>query len=221
MPNRTLGNSVPEDELEGAIRFTKAKTKREAIVRAVAGFNRRRMAELVQYAGTCPGLIAPQELQATRRQGWMLRPGGDPTVRARVEAVLTTGQARWCPRVQLELWNSASGQQEQKGLQDFARTFPELPIDQEVWQAAYDLARRARAQGVTAPATDVISPAATAPLSGSPCHSRECRHDTATDHDHSAYVVHPLTNAGEIAKSAWVAPLLGGTNSAESVAKTR
>ena len=61
---------IPEDELEDAIRFTKAKTKREAIVGAVADFNRRiRMAELVQYAGTCLDLITPQELQATRRQG--------------------------------------------------------------------------------------------------------------------------------------------------------
>ena len=61
---------IPEDELEDAIRFTKAKTKREAIVGAIADFNRRmRMAELVQYAGTCPDLSTPQELQAARRQG--------------------------------------------------------------------------------------------------------------------------------------------------------
>jgi len=61
---------IPEDELEAVIRFTKAKTKREAIVGAIADFNRRmRMAELVQYAGTCPDLITPQELQAARRQG--------------------------------------------------------------------------------------------------------------------------------------------------------
>ncbi len=86
----------------------------------------------------------------------MLRPGGDPTIRARVEAALIAGQACWCPLVQLELWNGASGQQEQKVLRDFGRTLPELPIDEEVWQAAYDLARRARAQGVTAPATAVI-----------------------------------------------------------------
>ena len=61
---------IPKNELEDAIRFTQAKTKREAIVGAVADFNRRmRMAELVQYAGTCPDLITPQELQAARRQG--------------------------------------------------------------------------------------------------------------------------------------------------------
>ena len=86
----------------------------------------------------------------------MLRPGGDPAVRARVEAALTAGQACWCALVQLELWNGASGQREQRVLREFARALPELPIDAEVWQAAYDLARRARAQGVTVPATAVI-----------------------------------------------------------------
>ncbi len=61
---------IPDDELEDAIRFTKAKTGREAIVQAVLNFNRRmRMAELTRYAGTCKNLIAPQELQAGRRQG--------------------------------------------------------------------------------------------------------------------------------------------------------
>jgi len=35
------------------MRFTKAKTKREAVVTILADFNRRRrMAELVKYAGT-------------------------------------------------------------------------------------------------------------------------------------------------------------------------
>ena len=86
----------------------------------------------------------------------MLRPSGDPTVRRRVETALTSGQACWCSLVQLELWNGARGQQEQQVLHDFARTLPELPIDDDVWQEAYDLARRARARGVTVPATDVI-----------------------------------------------------------------
>ena len=86
----------------------------------------------------------------------MLRPSGDSKVRARVEAALSTGQACWCPLVQLELWNGARGQQEQKVLRDFDRTLPELPIDEDVWQTAYDLARRARARGVSVPAIDVV-----------------------------------------------------------------
>jgi hypothetical protein len=61
---------ISDHELEDAIRFTKAKTKRDAIVGAVVDFNRRmRMSELTKYAGTCANLITPQELQAARRQG--------------------------------------------------------------------------------------------------------------------------------------------------------
>ena len=61
---------IPNHELEDAIRFTNARTKREAIVGAVADFNRRmRMAELAGYAGTCNDLITPQELQTSRRRG--------------------------------------------------------------------------------------------------------------------------------------------------------
>ena len=44
---------IPEKELKDAIRFTNAKTKREAIVTVVEEFNRRRrMAELVKFSGT-------------------------------------------------------------------------------------------------------------------------------------------------------------------------
>jgi Arc/MetJ family transcription regulator len=44
---------IPEDELKEAMRFTKAKTKREAVVRVLTEFNRRRrIAELVRYSGT-------------------------------------------------------------------------------------------------------------------------------------------------------------------------
>jgi Arc/MetJ family transcription regulator len=44
---------IPENELRDAMRFTKAKTKREAVVKVLEEFNRRRrMADLVKYAGT-------------------------------------------------------------------------------------------------------------------------------------------------------------------------
>lgn len=86
----------------------------------------------------------------------MLRPSGDPAIRGRVETALASGQACWCPPVQLELWNGARGQHEQSVLREFAQTLPELPIGDQVWKEAYALARRARAAGVTVPATDVI-----------------------------------------------------------------
>ena len=60
---------IPDRELEDVIKFTNAKTKREAVVGAIADFNRRmRMAELIKYAGTCDDLITSEELQAQRRE---------------------------------------------------------------------------------------------------------------------------------------------------------
>jgi hypothetical protein len=44
---------IPDDELRDAMRFTRAATKREAVVKILEEFNRRkRMAELVKYSGT-------------------------------------------------------------------------------------------------------------------------------------------------------------------------
>ena len=86
----------------------------------------------------------------------LLRPDGDPAVRGRVEAALRAGDARWCPIVQLELWNGARGGRETQVLRRFAEVLPVLPMDEDVWSAAYELARRARARGVTVPATDVV-----------------------------------------------------------------
>jgi hypothetical protein len=61
---------IPKEELEDAMRFTRARTKREAIVTAIVDFNRRRrMAELARRAGSCSGLMAVDELQRLRRQG--------------------------------------------------------------------------------------------------------------------------------------------------------
>lgn len=85
-----------------------------------------------------------------------LRPNGDPAVRARVESVLTSGEACWCPLVRLELWNGAAGDRDRKILREFDAVLLELPIDDEVWSTAYALARRARASGVSAPASDIL-----------------------------------------------------------------
>ena len=60
---------IPDKELEDALRFTGAKTKREAIVRAIADFNRRRrMAELVRYLGTCRDLMTFEDLMQLRKR---------------------------------------------------------------------------------------------------------------------------------------------------------
>lgn len=60
---------IPTNELKDAMRFTRARTKREAIVTAITDFNRRRrMADLAKHAGTCPDMMTIEELQQTRRR---------------------------------------------------------------------------------------------------------------------------------------------------------
>jgi hypothetical protein len=45
---------IPERELEDAIRFLKARSKREAVVTALREFNHRhRTARLTRFSGTC------------------------------------------------------------------------------------------------------------------------------------------------------------------------
>ena len=60
---------IPDEELADAMKFTRAKTKREAIVTAIAEFNRRhRMAELVKYSGASTSLMTGDELKKLRRK---------------------------------------------------------------------------------------------------------------------------------------------------------
>ena len=61
---------IPDNELADAMKFTRAKTKREAIVTAIVEFNRRRrMADLVKYSGSSDSLITSNELKKLRRKG--------------------------------------------------------------------------------------------------------------------------------------------------------
>ena len=50
--------------------FTVAKTKRDALLTAIADFNRRRrMTELLKHAGACDELMTVEELLQQRRHG--------------------------------------------------------------------------------------------------------------------------------------------------------
>ena len=61
---------IPEDQLEEAIRHTGAKTKREAVVIALADFNRRRRLEkLAEQLGTFDQVISQEELLRLREIG--------------------------------------------------------------------------------------------------------------------------------------------------------
>jgi len=58
---------IPEKELGDLLRFTRAKTKREAIVTAVKEYNRRRrIAALVRHAGTSTTFMTMGELMKMR-----------------------------------------------------------------------------------------------------------------------------------------------------------
>jgi Arc/MetJ family transcription regulator len=60
---------IPDADLADLMRFTKAKTKRDAVLTAIHEFNRRRrMAELTKYAGTCADLVTVDELMGQRRK---------------------------------------------------------------------------------------------------------------------------------------------------------
>jgi predicted nucleic acid-binding protein len=85
-----------------------------------------------------------------------LRPGGDNATGDAVDAALESGEAAWCEMVRLELWNGAGDAAQQKALRRLEATLPQLSISDVVWDDARTCARRARAKGVTAPATDVL-----------------------------------------------------------------
>ena len=85
-----------------------------------------------------------------------LRRGGTANVRERVEALLSAGEAAWCPLVRLELWNGARAGTETAALREMENAIVDLPIDEEVWSMATEKARLCRNHGITIPVTDLI-----------------------------------------------------------------
>jgi predicted nucleic acid-binding protein len=85
-----------------------------------------------------------------------MRHKGDPMVRGRVEALLRAGEAAWCTMVRLEIWAGIGNEREQQTLRAYEAVIPDLPIDAGVWQAACELASRARRGGTTVPASDIL-----------------------------------------------------------------
>lgn len=58
---------IPENELKEAIKYTGAKTKRDAVVLALKDFNRRhRLAELAKILGTFKDFMTQEDLKAMR-----------------------------------------------------------------------------------------------------------------------------------------------------------
>jgi hypothetical protein len=60
--------NIPDKTLRDAMRHTKAKTKREAIVKALEEMNRRHsQAELLKYTGKFESLMTNEEIEAMNR----------------------------------------------------------------------------------------------------------------------------------------------------------
>jgi predicted nucleic acid-binding protein len=85
-----------------------------------------------------------------------LRRNGDPEVRERVESLLQAGEAAWCAIVRLELWSRVGGDRERKILREYQSVLPDLLIDDAVWKLAQAMADRARRNGITVPASDLL-----------------------------------------------------------------
>ena len=85
-----------------------------------------------------------------------MRAQGDPVVRARVEDLLRGGDAAWCAMVRLEIWAGIGDERERKVLRQYEAVVPDLAIDDDVWQASFELARAARGGGKTIPPSDIL-----------------------------------------------------------------
>jgi predicted nucleic acid-binding protein len=85
-----------------------------------------------------------------------LRKGGDPSKRDRVNALLESGEAAWCPVVRLELWRGVTNEAERKTLRRYGVLLPDYEISAEVWDRSIRLADHARASGVTVPLADLL-----------------------------------------------------------------
>ena len=85
-----------------------------------------------------------------------LRKAGEPAKRDRVNALLASGEAAWCPPVRLELWRGVTSDAERKTLRHYEKLLPEYPISPLVWERAVRLADRGRALGITVPLADLL-----------------------------------------------------------------
>jgi predicted nucleic acid-binding protein len=65
---------------------------------------------------------------------------GDPAKRDRVNALLESGEAAWCPPVRLELWRGVTNDAERKTLRRYEALLPDCEISPEVWNRSIQLA---------------------------------------------------------------------------------
>lgn len=108
-------------------------------------------------------MTAAAELVVIDTTCWIeaMRQGGDEDVRRQVTELLQSNRARFVDIVRLELHNGVGAGAERSFLRDVEALVDTLPTSPEVWGKARSLASKARAQGITVPATDLLVYAAT------------------------------------------------------------
>ena len=85
-----------------------------------------------------------------------LRRNGNQVVRDRVLSLMGDDRAAWCEPVRLELWKGASSQKDYQTLQQMEVKLVRLPISNEVWNLACQIATTARGAGLPVPTIDII-----------------------------------------------------------------
>ena len=85
-----------------------------------------------------------------------LRKSGDLAKRQRVNALLESGEAAWCPPVRLELWRGVTSDAERKTLRRYEALLPSFEISPEIWERSIRLADRGRTAGLTVPLADLL-----------------------------------------------------------------
>ena len=85
-----------------------------------------------------------------------LRKNGDLAKRDRVNVLLESGEAAWCPPVRLELWRGVTSGAERRTLRRYEALLPDYEISPEVWNRSIRLADRGRSSGVTIPLADLL-----------------------------------------------------------------
>ena len=103
-------------------------------------------------------MIKPPAIFLIDTSAWVeaIRSNGDKVMAERIRSLNARGQSAWCSLVRLELWNGARGQPEATFLKFLETSIIDLPIHEEVWRLADQLARLARQSGKTFPSSDLL-----------------------------------------------------------------
>lgn len=83
------------------------------------------------------------------------RRNGDLTVKVALEALLDESEAAWCGPVKLEVLGAAR-KEERRAMEHYFAVIPYVPLRDEAWEHAKQLAWKVRDGGLTVPWNDIL-----------------------------------------------------------------